>query len=188
MKPCRACPFLKDAPPGLWEPAHYLLIAYLGSVRSYVDKRDARMMGCHKFNGVVGPKPEHPPLCGGWLRAAQDGIALTLALRMGRLDAEAAEEMDDGVPVLSVEEMARVNGLDVDRLPPLDWSPDVRDRYPHPDDWAREVHDLRSRLERDPAAAREFVVPGSPLDVGVSDKVVAEALGQEAAVKYGRYP
>jgi hypothetical protein len=45
---------------------------------------------------------------------------------------------------------------------------------------------LRTLLERDPSAAREFVVPGSPLDVGVSDDVVVEALGETAAKKYGR--
>jgi len=30
MKPCKSCPFQPDALLGLWEPAHYLLIAYLG--------------------------------------------------------------------------------------------------------------------------------------------------------------
>lgn len=183
MKPCSSCPFQPTAVRGLWHPAHYLLIAYLGSVRDFSDLSDFSMsMGCHKFNGVVKPNHAgHTPRCGGWVRAARDSFAIRMKLR--RMSRAEIAEMDDGAEVLSPEEMARVNGLDLDRLPPLAYIPGDN-RYPTPDAWIRAVVELRAKLDADKEYAREFIVPGSPLDIGVDDDDIIAALGDEAAARY----
>ena len=185
MKPCKSCPFQPSAVRGLWHPAHYLLIAYLGSVKSFVNLESFSLsMGCHQFNGVVRPNPTGAtPRCGGWVRAARDSFSLTMRLRSGKLSRAERAEMEDGEAVLSPEEMARVNGLDMDRLPPLEWTPGDP-RYPHPDDWTRASVELRARIEADKEYARTFVVPGSPLDLGVDDDAIRAALGDEAADRY----
>lgn len=187
MKPCKSCPFQPSAVRGLWHPAHYLLIAYLGSVVDYTEPGDVnRSMGCHRFNGVVQPNPTGAtPRCGGWIRAARDSIPLRMSLMLrGRTwTPQERAELDDGAEVLSPEEMARVNGLDMARLPPLSWTPGDP-RYPHPDDWKRAVVELRVRIEADEEYARTFVVPGSPLDIGVDDEDIRAALGDTAADRY----
>lgn len=183
MKPCSSCPFQPDAPRGLWHPAHYLLIAYLGSVRDFVDPGTLfRSMGCHKFNGIVGKNPAGPPpRCGGWVRAAHDSLKVTLDRRAGRTE----DDDDTTTAVLSPEEMAYYNGLDVERLPPLSFDPRGT-RYATYNDWQAAHIELRAKLEADPEYAREFVVPGSPLDIGISDEAVRAALGDNAADRYGR--
>ena len=175
MKPCSSCPFKKEAVRGLWHPAHYLAIAYLGSADV-----PGGSMGCHKFNGVVNDKltPEKSPPCGGWIRAARDAVNVRIRVATGGID---PNEPFDGEEVLSVVEMARVNGLDVDRLPPLTWNPESGVRHV---DWVRSIIDLKARLTADPELARDYIVPGSPLDIGVSPAQVAEALGAEAARAY----
>jgi hypothetical protein len=183
MKPCSSCPFQPSALRGLWSPAHYLLIAYLGSVRDFTEQSDIpRSMGCHKFNGVVGQAPGgKPPRCGGWVRAARDSFPLRM--KMPWMSEAELAELDDGIAVLTPEDMARLNGLDMARLPPLAWEPGDA-RYPRPADWVRAVVELRVRLELDPEHARTFVVPGSPLDIGVDDDDIRAALGDEAADRY----
>lgn len=186
MKPCSSCPFAPESPPGLWHPAHYLLIAYLGSLKGFAEGSDAfRSMGCHKFNGIVGKAPAGTAVrCGGWVRAARESFPVQMLTKFGRFSQTEIDEMHDGCSVLSPIEMARINGLDVDRLPPLEWTPELRDRYPHPDDWIQEVVELRVRIELDKEYARTFVVPGSPLDMGVSDETIRAALGDKAADRY----
>lgn len=187
VKPCASCPFLPSAPTGFWHPSHYLLIAYLGSVRTPVESMDASYrMGCHKHNSVIQPdRSGVPPRCGGWLRAARDAIAVQIPLRLGRLSPEELRDLEDDVLVLSPEEMARANGLDLARLPPLDWNP-ADPRYPTFRDWAVAVLVLRTQLADDPELAREYVVPGSPLDRSVSQEEVERALGPAAAERYAR--
>lgn len=166
MKPCANCPFLPSAPLGAWHPAEYLRVAYLGSVGSYADDADTNtVMNCHKSSRVCsGGRPVKPKVCGGWIRAAHDSFPLKIAAWIGRISrAERAEAVSDDVAVLSPVEMARANGLDVDRLPPLDWSIEVMDRYPTPQDWQRAISELRERVRLDPEYARTFVLPGSPL-------------------------
>lgn len=183
MKPCKSCPFQPTAKLGLWDPAHYLLIAYLGSVREFVEPSDlSTSMGCHQFNGVVRPNPSGAtPRCGGWVRAAFDSFAMRMA-RSRMTPAELAE-LDDDAAVLSPEDMARLNGLDMRRVPPLSWNPGDR-RYPTQESWRHAVSKLRASLTRNPRLARTYVVPGSPLDIGVSDEDIREALGDEAAERY----
>jgi len=175
MKPCKSCPFRSDAPRGLWDPAHYLAIAYLGSTSV-----SAWSMGCHQY-GPQGPKEtrgKDGPPCGGWIRAASDSPGVRISVLMGGQPSECF----DGTPVLSPEEMARANGLDVDRLPPLEWTPEYGEQSGQsPTDWASEVHDLRAAILDNPELAHEYVVPGSPLDEGPTYSQIEEALGTEAA-------
>lgn len=184
MKPCRSCPFRPKAQRGLWVPAHYLLIAYLGSVEDFVAPGAHPSMGCHKSNEVMSGLFRTPPKskwCGGWIRAARN----SMAARIAAFDMPAAEreEMQDRVAVLTPSEMARVNGLDMDRLPPLAW-PYGSSRYPTFDSWRDEILELRRRLVADPDYAQTFVVPGSPLDVGATPDQVRDALGVRAARRY----
>lgn len=179
MKPCDSCPFRKTALLGLWHPAHYLLIAYLGSVRDFVDESAlTERMGCHKFGGALRREHEieNPPLCAGWLRGAPRSFAVKVAVAMGRVT---CEDLVRDREVMSPETMAEVNGLDMARLPPLSWSPGDP-RYPTFGDWTRTVQDLRTRLKADPEYARTFVIPGSPLDIGVNNEQVRGALGPRA--------
>lgn len=184
MKPCKNCPFRPRAPLGMWHPVEYLLVAYLGSVKTYTEPRDIfSTMGCHEFNGITRVGAEASPRCGGWLRAARDSLPLTMQARLGKLTQGELAEMEDGAHVLSPEDMARANGLDVDRLPPLEWAPGD-ERYPTLDDWSMAVLDLRERLRADPEHARTYVIPGSPLDVGTSDEVIRGCFGEEALQRY----
>ena len=173
MKPCKSCPFRPDSLPGLWSPAHYIGIAYLGSADI-----PGPSMGCHSFNGMVNPalSAEKPPLCGGWVRAARDSVQIRLAVMFGGQD---EDECFDSEAVMSPEEMARQNGVDVDMLPPLRYDPT---RYPGATgmaEWASEIIALRNQLHEDPESAWEYVLPGSPLDIGVSESQIAEALGSK---------
>jgi len=184
VKPCKNCPFQPHAPLGMWHPVEYLLVAYLGSTVTFVEPRDIfSTMGCHEFNGVTRIGVGASPRCGGWLRAAQRSFPLTMQARFGKITRGELAEMEDGTPVLSPEDMARANGLDVDRLPPLEWVPGD-ERYPTLDDWTAAVLDLRKRLRSDPEHARTYVIPGSPLDARVSDEVIRGCFGEEALQRY----
>lgn len=160
MKPCKSCPFRRDARHGLWSPAHYLLIAYLGSA----DMVGVTTMGCHQFNGKSnkGFEPEIPPLCGGWIRAARYTVAVKIAIYV-RGEIGEDEVYGDECDVMSPEEMARVNGIDLDNpeIPPLRWSHESGESYL---DWLSRHQTLREKLQKDPEYARRFVLPGSPLD------------------------
>lgn len=177
MKPCKACPFRPDAPHGLWSPAHYLAIAYLGSVRDPIPALMVSVMGCHQWNGVVHDKLklQDAPICGGWVRAAHDSLAVRL-----RLHTPAYADAFDGEPVLSPEGMARANGLDVDRLPPLHYD---RERYETFDAWAAEVLSVRARCMADEEYARSFVLADSPLANGPDFEDVVAAFDPEAVVR-----
>jgi hypothetical protein len=166
MKPCKSCPFRRDARHGLWSPAHYLLIAYLGSADT--PPSPVPTMGCHQFNGKSNKafEPEIPPmfstgrdLCGGWIRAARDSIAVRIAVMVrGEID-----DVYDGYDVMSPEEMARVNGIDLDNpeIPPLRWSHESGESY---FDWLSRHRTLREKIQKNQEYARRFVLPGSPLD------------------------
>lgn len=181
MKPCKSCPFRPDALSGLWHPAHYLAIAYLGSAD--VPGLITTSMGCHQWNGVVSDarQPEDTPLCGGWIRAANGTINMRLKMLSGRAD---PDEVFDDEPRLSVEEMARVNGLDMDRLPPLRWDQTTAERYADPEEWMSAVLALRQACLDDPDIAFGYVVPGSPLANGVDRDEVAAVMGDEVAARY----
>lgn len=178
MKPCKSCPFLPESQLGLWSAAHYLLIAYLGSVRDFVEGAVETSMGCHQHNGILRPAPAKPPRCGGWLRAARDSYGLTIRSRLGMLDAAERAEMNDAIFVLSPEDMARLNGLDMSRLPPL---AAPIGKYA---EWRAEVEALKQRLREDPSYADTFVLPGSPLALGVTADQIEAALGSRAADLY----
>lgn len=187
MKPCSSCPFRADAQVGLWEPAHYLLIAYLGSLSDPVPAVFGMTMGCHKYNEVLQPGFRgQPPMCTGWLLAAPDAQSIRFAAILGRLSPEeqaAVFGAARSTEVLSPEEMLRVNGFDMDRIPPRSWSKNDP-RYPTFDAWAGEVTALATKLRRRPATAWEYVLPGSPLHRGVSPEQVEQALGPAAARRY----
>lgn len=185
MKPCKNCPFLPQAPLGMWHPVEYLLIAYLGSVKTFVEPRDINStMGCHEFNGITRETAtQSGPRCGGWIRSAKSSFSLTMQSRLGKISKPELAEMGDGILVFSPEEMARANGLDVDRLPPLEWLPGD-ERYPTVGDWMLAVQGLRTKLREDPEYARVFVVPGSPLDRGTSEAVIRKCFGEAALRRY----
>ena len=155
MKPCGSCPFRRSAIRGLWVPDHYLRIAYLGSAETL----GAPTMGCHKHNKRPA---EEVPLCSGWLRSAgRRNIAVRLYILTGKLDPAETERAPD---VMSPEEMVRVNGLDLSRLPPLRWSPDLGVTY---EEWTEAHAALRRQLRDDPDLAWTYVLPDSPLARGV---------------------
>ncbi len=174
-RPCKSCPFQPTAFRGLWHPSHYLLIAYLGSVRDWIPGCEQLAMNCHQRPGNRSAAGR----CGGWARAARESLPVCIGVAFGKIDQDAY----DDTPVLSPEEMARVNGLDMARIPPLSWSPDDP-RYPSHDAWVDAIIDLRAKLEADPEHARSYVLPGSPLDVGPSPDEVVEALGPKLAAVY----
>ncbi len=184
MKPCKSCPFNPDAVRGVWHPAHYLLIAYLGSIKVFIGEFRLETMGCHHWNGALhDPKPGPMPHCGGWIRAGKDSFTMTMLRRLGRLPMDETLEIEDGTPVLSPEDMARLNGLDMSRIPPLDYDPDDG-RYASYDAWRDQVVELREKLREDPDYARTFVLPGTPLDINVDDEdAVFEAFGAAAGQK-----
>lgn len=177
MKPCAACPFRPDSPMGLWEPAHYLAIAYLGSVRTPLPVHFPSM-NCHAWNPLVNPhlRREDSKPCGGWARS----LYVTESFRL-RLCLPGYPDADDGEPVLTPEEMARLNGLDMDRLPPLEWQPDTPGYEGDYLGWAQSVIELWHALNADPGLAREYVVSGSPLDVGAQFSDVVRSMGFEKA-------
>lgn len=181
--PCSSCPFRRDAQVALWEPAHYLLIAYLGSATDPVPSLLGASMGCHKYNEVIQPGFNgRPPMCAGWLLAAPDALYLRIVQRVHGIDTDASSE---GVDILSPEEMLRVNGFDMERIPPRGWR--LGDpRYPTFGHWSNEVAALAEQLRRDPDAAWEYVLPGSPLRRGVSPEQVQKALGAAAALRYAK--
>lgn len=184
MKPCAACPFLSAAPAGFWSPAHYLLIAYLGSVEAFVEADDiVRSMGCHKFNSVLTPKPGSVPRCGGWIRAARNSFAVQMAQRLGRMSDDEVEESYDDTPVMTPEAMLAQNGFDMTKVPPLRWARGDA-RYPSALDWEAAVRELREELRADPEAARRYLVPGGPCDREVTDAEVRKVLGELAAARY----
>ena len=181
MKPCKSCPFSPDALPGLWEPAHYLLIAYLGST-DLLTSGPLRSMGCHQWNGVISEKRKDTdaPRCGGWIRSARDAMAIQLLVRLGRID---GDETEDGTPVLTPEQMLESNGFDMSRIPPRKF--DHRDkRYASYQEWESAILTLRAALTDSPDFARTFVKPGSPLDVGVTREQVAAFGGEQMAQAY----
>ena len=100
-------------------------------------------------------------LCGGWIRAARDSIAVRIAVMVRGEIGE--DDLYDGYDVMSPEEMARVNGIDLDNpeIPPLRWSHKSGESY---SDWVSRHRKLREKLQKDPEYARRFVLPGSPLD------------------------
>ncbi len=182
MKPCKSCPFMPTALPGLWDAAHYLAIAYLGSAD--VPRLIGTRMGCHQWNGHLSKDRSAPvPTCGGWVRAARNtSLAIRYGVYVGSIDA--ADVQDEGVQVLTPEDMLRQNGIDVDRLPPLQWSPAAAARWGSHDEWSKTVLDLRAQMLADPSLAREYVLPGSPLSIGVTRDQVAEFMGEAAARAY----
>jgi len=182
MKPCKSCPFNRESLPGMWEAAHYLGIAYL-SCADTPAVMQARM-GCHQWNGTVHPsrQPEDTPLCGGWMRAARESLAIRIAMTFGKAD---PDEVYDDLPVMSPEEMCRINGFDMDRLPPLKWDPRThRDRYPTYQDWETEVVELRDSIMEDPSVALDYVLDDSPLSRGVTREEVASVMGEDVARAY----
>lgn len=185
MKPCKNCPFLSKSPLGLWHPVEYLLVAYLGSVQDFVELRDlGSSMGCHQYNGITQEKPAgESPRCGGWLRAAKGSFTLQMQARMGKISEAELAEMEDGTPVMSPEELAAANGLDLEWLPPLRWRPGDP-RYPTPSDWMSAIQDLRAQLREEPELAYTFVVPGSPLDRKTKDEDIRRAFGEAALQRY----
>jgi hypothetical protein len=181
MKPCACCPFRADAPLGIWEASHYLAIAYLGSAD--IGELAVRVMGCHRFNGVMHPKllPEKSPVCGGWARAARNTPAIRLAAMMGRVS---ISDLEDTEGILSPEAMAERNGLDLERLPPLTWRPGLR-AWPNWSDWVSHTIELRSAVLDNPQIALDYVLPGSPLDLGVSRDTVRKHLGENMVRSMG---
>lgn len=125
-------------------------------------------MGCHQWNGNYNPSrlPKDSPPCGGWVRVAQDSVAVRLLVLSGRVG---PEDLDDKLVDLfpDVQTMLRVNGIDVDALPPL------RPPFPPEQDllqkWIGSVIALRERLEKDPDLAYAYVLPGSPTSFGMDD-------------------
>ena len=180
MKPCKACPFRPDAPHGLWAAAHYLAIAYLGSVTDPIPELLGQSMGCHEWNGRLSPnrQPEDTPRCGGWVRAARDSLNVRLAMAFSGLD---PEEVYDDTPVLSPRDMAEANGLDVGLLPDLHYDPGSGQTY---DEWKDGIVALRQAVLDDPTVALDYVVPGSPLALGVERDDVVRAFGEAAASTY----
>lgn len=182
MKPCSSCPFSPTAPLGLWHPAHYLEIAYLGSVDTYVEQADLHTaMACHKANDVLQPERKGPlPLCGGWLHAAPDSFRARGACARHQIDLET----DSRVSVLSPREMMARNGFDLPRLPPLRWMIGEDARYPEFTGWASAVVSLRRALRRNPDLAWGFVLPGTPLARGARGEDLLIAFGPEGARRY----
>jgi hypothetical protein len=184
MKPCKSCPFNRESLPGLWSPAHYLGIAYLSCADTAAMIRNR--MGCHQWNGIVHParRPEDTPLCGGWMRAARESLAIRLAIMSGSAD---PDEVFDEVEVMTPWEMLEVNGFDMTHIPPLKWEPwrpEHLERWPTQQDWENEVVGLYEGIQFDPKLAREYVKPGSPLDAGVTREEVVEFMGEEVAERY----
>lgn len=182
MKPCKSCPFSPQALPGLWSPAHYLLIAYLGSADhvSFIGKT----MGCHQWNGVTRPglSPKDSPACGGWVRAARTtSLALRVAAAYGRIDM--ADLNDNRTAVLTPAAMLEINGFDMTRIPPLTWSPDDS-RYPTYGHWEAALLAIVAEVSDNPEAAGSYVLPGSPLASPISRDAVAATLGEAAAARY----
>lgn len=106
---------------------------------------------------------------------------------------EAETHDTDGLDLYpDVESMLRWNGIDVDRLPPL--------RAPGGGDvwiaWAQEHAQLRESIVADPERARAFVIPGSPMDYGVSGgkpnipprKLAGDAWSGRRPARSGREP
>ncbi len=181
MKPCKSCPFSLKALPGLWSAEHYIVIAYLGSA-NIADLAHVSM-GCHQWNGVCHPglSPDDAPKCGGWLRAARHtSIAIRLGVILGRID---PRELLDGEAVLDPVAMLRQQGVDVDRLPPLEWKRPTA-RYPTQGAWERDFMRLYRAMRADPRIAEDYVLPGSPLARGVTYDQVAAHLGRDIADRY----
>jgi len=175
MKPCKSCPFRKDSRHGLWSAAHYLLVAYLQSA----DIPSLPSMGCHQYNGKVKPslKAEVSPYCGGWIRAAKDNVAIGIRVAFGRID---NDEIHDGYDVMSPEEMAKTNGIDMTRVPALRFDHRNQDVQSYVE-WLNEHTELRNRLRADPEYARTFIVPGSPLANPPGQAEVDEIFGIDNA-------
>jgi len=180
VRPCKSCPFRADTLLGLWEAAHYVAIAYLGSADNPLLAADT--MGCHKWNGIVDArrKPENSPVCGGWIRAARDAPVIRLLAIRGRIDPGDLDDMDG---ILSVEEMARNNGIDTDKLPPLRWRPRL-EGWPDPQAWMEAIVTLRKQILAQPELALQYVIPGSPLDRRPTEAQICAALGTHAAEAY----
>jgi hypothetical protein len=185
MKPCKSCPFHTETLAGMWEPAHYLGVAYL----MCLDHADVihESMGCHQWNGKVNEKltQEDSPICGGWMRSAKGTLAMRLKFAFDKAD---PAEAHDGFPVMTPEEMMRHNGFDMDKLPPLKWeshNPAHRARYPSYGDWETEVLALRAAVRADPEVAREYALPGGPLET-VTREEIAAFIGEEVTARcYG---
>lgn len=190
MKPCKSCPFRRDARHGLWEPAHYLLIAYLGSADG---AGPIRTMACHQFNGKTKRSidPKIPPPCVGWVRAARHTVAARIVVYVRKQIGEKEVYGEDCREIMSPEEMARVNGIDLDHpeIPPLQWKHESGESY---FDWLSRHQTLREKLEKDAEYARKFVLPGSPLDnpptLAEIDAIFGEGRHDYAALNFSPNP
>lgn len=176
-KPCKTCPFRPDAPLGVWHPAAYLGIAYLGSIPEVVGVQSLRGMACHQGLRLreKDPEAELPP-CRGWMRAAPDSAALRIRRGLGYLPDEAA----DDYPVLSPEEMAQRNGLH--RLPPLVWA-EGDPVYPTLWAWQAAVQGIWDLLAEKENYAYAWVAPGSPLATPRSDAENRRLIGDLPVVE-----
>lgn len=179
-KVCRSCPFRKDALAGLWQPAHYIGIAYLMSCEV---PAQAGIMLCHKGNEVLSPNLEKSkrPVCAGWVKSAHT-ISMMMGMMRGEIDPKIREEK---TPVMSPVEMLESNGIDSSMLPPIQWSREYWNKTRKtPDEWADEIDALKKELNEAPLLAWRFVKKDSPLHKKVDRKTVVERCGKAFADAY----
>ena len=167
-KPCKSCPFRKDAPLGLWHPEHYIRVAYLGSA----DLTDMNPMGCHQYNGKTNPKlrGEKIPPCIGWY-LSRDSIGSRLEVLNRRID---PNEIDRTFEVMSPEDLLLANGIDLELLPTLEWDAKGKKGWK---EWQAEVLGLYHDLKKYPEESWTYVKASSPCRQVISEQTVKDAFG-----------
>ena len=100
-RPCKDCPWRRDAPTFHWHPRHFL------SISKTCRGAGLQQMACHKSTG------DEPFLCAGW--AAVEGmnaIGLRIAALTGKFDPSALDV--SGLELYSsFDEMLAANGIEV---------------------------------------------------------------------------
>ena len=113
-KPCRSCPYRKDAPAGTWNRAEFEKL-----LRADQDPMEGAVFGCHKDRHL---ESEEWHVCAGWyldqerrgLPAIQLRISFAKAIGNGQDILKFQQEVTaDGLELFdSIEEMCRVNGVE----------------------------------------------------------------------------
>jgi hypothetical protein len=110
-KPCKSCPYRKDAPKGLWDPSEFQNL--LSTERDMF----GAVFACH---GEAKKPPKERQMCAGWLLDQKARNVPSIRLRMLLSSDERSQDLYNRVSgeglklYLSIEAMCKANGVAAD--------------------------------------------------------------------------
>jgi hypothetical protein len=173
ITPCDTCPFRKTSLLGVWQAAHLVMTYVFSSYASLQPKK----MGCHKYNGMIKPRlsAATSPPCGGWVRAAWGSpMVRFLEIAHDMRYPNDFDPNDHADELWTVEELLQKNGIRMDKMPPLQWSPDCGMTL---EEWNEKMSLFASMVHMPEVIDATLVVEGSPLDRGVTTEQIETFFG-----------